>query len=271
MEKQICIGWWSAGITSAVACKLAIEAFPCVRLIYADTGSAHSDNNRFKQECEKWYGQEIETHKNEKYVDHFDVIYKERYINGPDGAKCTKELKKRIRWRIEDDYAITLFNSTTISHQIFGYEWETHQVNRAIRFLQQYPAAKGKFPLIERKLNKDQCAGILLNAGIKIPKMYELGYPNNNCIGCVKGGKGYWNKIRMDFPNQFSRMVEAERHLSHTCIKDVYLDELDPNEGKEGKIVLPNCGTFCELELADIPVHNIEQVMGGKLNIYEAS
>ncbi len=80
--KNIVIGWWSAGITSAVACKIALEVFDNVRLVYADTGSAHADNIRFKSECEQWYGQKIETHKNPKYKDHFDVIYKERYING---------------------------------------------------------------------------------------------------------------------------------------------------------------------------------------------
>ena len=35
------------------------------------------------------------------------------------------------------------------------------------------------------------------------PLMYDLGYPNNNCIGCVKGGMGYWNHIRKDFPEVF--------------------------------------------------------------------
>lgn len=35
--------------------------------------------------------------------------------------------------------------------------------------------------------------------------MYDLGYANNNCIGCVKGGIGYWNKIRIDFPEESDR------------------------------------------------------------------
>ncbi len=39
--------------------------------------------------------------------------------------------------------------------------------------------------------------------------MYDLGYPNNNCIGCVKGGMGYWNKIRKDFPEVFQKRAVA--------------------------------------------------------------
>ena len=47
------IGWWSGGITSAVACRLAIEKYPNVRLIYIETGSHHPDTMRFKSDCEK--------------------------------------------------------------------------------------------------------------------------------------------------------------------------------------------------------------------------
>ena len=51
------ISWWSAGVTSAVATKLAIDEFGIenVRPIYFDITSAHSDNERFKNQCEDWY------------------------------------------------------------------------------------------------------------------------------------------------------------------------------------------------------------------------
>lgn len=59
------LSWWSAGVTSAVASKLAIERFgkENVRLIYFHIDTAHSDNLRFKKECEEWYGKEIEVYK----------------------------------------------------------------------------------------------------------------------------------------------------------------------------------------------------------------
>ena len=60
--------------------------------------------------------------------------------------------------------------------------------------------------------------------------MYRLGYQNNNCIGCVKGGKGYWNKIREDFPETFWEMSKAERFVGHSCIKNCFLDELRSEE-----------------------------------------
>lgn len=38
--QPITIGWWSAGITSALACKLALETNQHVKLFYIETGAA---------------------------------------------------------------------------------------------------------------------------------------------------------------------------------------------------------------------------------------
>ena len=62
--------------------------------------------------------------------------------------------------------------------------------------------------------------------------MYDLGYPNNNCIGCIKGGMGYWNKIRTDFPDVFEHRAKLEKELGFSILKDshgnpVFLDELE--------------------------------------------
>ena len=93
--------------------------------------------------------------------------------------------------------------------------------------------------------------------------MYELGFHNNNCIGCVKGGKGYWNHIRKHFPEHFERMSKSERLVGHSCIKGKFLDELKPTEGKPEKPITPNCGTFCEIEFADIIDPMTEEVYSG--------
>ena len=121
------------------------------------------------------------------------------------------------------------------------------------------------FPLIEKKITKPGALEIVRRAGIEIPTMYKLGYSNNNCVGCVKGGKGYWNKIRQDFPEQFDRMAKVERNIGGTCIKGVYLDELDPDAGREEKQIQPECDLFCEVEAADIidkETERLESIVG---------
>lgn len=143
---------------------------------------------------------------------------------------------------------------------MFGFEYSKKEINRAIRFKEQYPDAKPLFPLIENKMNKPESLYYLEQAGIKRPVMYELGYGNNNCIGCVKGGKGYWNKIREDFPETFERMAKAEREVGNSCIRNTFLDELDPDAGRKQKIIMPDCGNFCDIEFSEVLHPRLEEV-----------
>lgn len=251
------IGWFSCGITSAIACKLAIDEFgkDNVRLFYIEIDSAHEDNERFISDCEKWMGIKVERRRCKKYRDQYDVIEKQKYVNSPTGAMCTLVLKKDVRRAIEKE--------VEYDGQIFGFEFAKKEINRAIRFAEQYPSSKPLYPLIDNKMTKEQCAELLLRNGIRLPKMYELGFHNNNCIGCVKGGKGYWNHIRKHFPKHFERMANAERIAGHSCIKGKFLDELKPNEGKHEPPIVPDCGTFCEIEFADLISPNAEKVLNG--------
>jgi hypothetical protein len=94
-------------------------------------------------------------------------------------------------------------------------------------------------------------------AGLVLPLMYRLGYHNANCIGCVKGGAGYWNKIRRDFPEDFEEMAQIEesigpgaRLLSHRSgpLKGqrFFLRELDPDAGRYQDEPSIECGSACE-------------------------
>ncbi|MFK5892875.1 MAG: phosphoadenosine phosphosulfate reductase family protein [Pseudomonadota bacterium] len=269
------VAWWSAGVTSAVACKMALEMYDNVKLYYIKINSAHPDNERFKKDCEKWYGCDIETLQAKDYKDQFEVIEKTGAINTPQGAPCTKLLKKQVRFDLEAYHEINLFNDVAILNQVWGFEYETKEINRAIRHGQQYSNTNPLFPLIEKGLSKNNCAGILNRAGIELPEMYKLGYNNNNCIGCVKGGMGYWNKIRQDFPLEFQRMAKLERKKGYSCLHNkkegnIYLDQLDPARGKITKEVMPSCGIVCDVEFADLEDKYLRDVIEGDMTIYNA-
>ncbi|PHN00539.1 hypothetical protein CRP01_41740 [Flavilitoribacter nigricans DSM 23189 = NBRC 102662] len=265
------LAWFSAGITSTVACKLALEQFDDVQIYYIETGAHHPDNLRYIADCENWFGQKINIVQNSKgYRDHLDVIEKTGYVNGPTGARCTLELKKEVRRETE--------KVLQPDNQIFGFEYSKAEINRAIRFKEQNPHTNPIYPLIEKRLTKDECAGLVRMAGIELPEMYKLGYSNNNCIGCVKGKKGYWNKIRQDFPEVFSDMAKAERNAGHACIKEdlpeggskpVFLDELEPEQGRIPTAVIPSCGIFCQVDFANLIDPKTEKVMSGEMEICE--
>ena len=198
----------------------------------------HEDSLRFLDDTEKLLGRKIDKIQSEEYESVDDVILKARYINGPMGAACTRLLKRDVRrkWEIEHPGRHTY---------VWGYD--VSEKHRAARTVMAMPEFNHEFPLIENGLTKAECHGMAYNLGLKRPLMYDLGYPNNNCIGCVKGGMGYWNKIRKDFPEVFKRRAEEERIIGHSCIKGVFLDELEPDRGDMKLEVMEDCTITCQL------------------------
>ena len=246
------LAWFSAGAASAVATKLALTEYgDDVVIARVDVGSEHPDNERFAADCERWFDREIVVLKSEKYVDTWQVWEERRYIIGPKNAPCTTELKKRVRWAFEQPDDL----------QVFGYTDEEQK--RAKRFREQNPDVDLWTPLIDRGLTKSDCLAMIDRAGIELPAMYRLGYLNNNCIGCVKGGMGYWNKIRRDFPEVFDRMAALEKDIGATVLREpvpgepermrpLPLIELDPNRGSHADEPDMDCSLLCSLAEADL-------------------
>lgn len=58
---------------------------------------------------------------------------------------------------------------------------------------------------------------------------------------------GYWNKIRVDFPEVFERRARQEREMGYSCIKGVFLDELEPDRGNMDTEVFEDCTISCQL------------------------
>lgn len=228
------VSWFSAGVSSFIASYLAQPD----RIVYIDVANQHPDSLRFLHDCQKHLNAPIEILRDIKYAGCVDnVIRNERYINGPGGAPCTKLLKKRVRQEWEDD------NLTPDTTYIFGYD--VKEKKRVDRLLDNIGGVDCDFPLVDRGITKQEAHAICEKLGIERPKMYRLGYPNNNCVGCVKGNKGYWNHIRRDFPAVFDRRAKQEREIGHSCISGVFLDELGPKDGRYGSVVVPDCSFFC--------------------------
>jgi len=233
------VSWFSCGAASAVATKLAIRKYKDVVVAYTEVAEEHVDNKRFLSDCEEWFGQKILIMRNETYEGSIYKVFEKNYMRTPHGSPCTRALKKQLREKFEEPDDV----------QIFGYTKE--EQGRVNRFLESNPYVNLETPLIDNKLGKSDCLAIIEEVGIELPTMYKLGYNNNNCIGCVKGGMGYWNKIRVDFPDQFKRMADLEKTKGCTVLRDkngpLYLHDLDPYRGNYPKEPSISCGIFCEM------------------------
>ena len=243
--------WFSCGAASATAAKLAVEKYGArAELLYCDTlAYEHPDNARFLRDVEGWLGRKVRILRSTKYTDIFDVFRKRRFLKGVHGAPCTTHLKKNVREAYQRPGDIHVFGLTA------------DEGARIERFEARQPDLKCDFVLAEAGINKADCFRVLTAAGIELPAMYRLGYGNANCVGCVKGGMGYWNKIRVDFPAAFQRMAQLERELGHALLKDrrggksrpLYLDELDPSAGRGVPLPDIGCGVVCAEQL-DLPL-----------------
>lgn len=175
------ISWFSAGISSAYAAKLAIDHGLNPRLIYIHIEEHHPDNERFIRECSEWLGKEIEWLQS-PYKSVKTVIRARRYINGPGGAPCTSILKRQVRKEFENAHL------GEIEGYIWGFDYSAREQERARKIQAMEPDYKHYFPLIDAQLTKENIHCEFGKSGIKRPVMYKEGFPNNNCRGCVKGG-----------------------------------------------------------------------------------
>lgn len=253
MSRIIC--WFSCGAASAVAAKLVLQSNDERKIgreiIIARNWvkEEHPDNDRMQSDCEKWLGQKIIHVTAEKYNGSvMEVQKKHKAIRFMRGAPCTLRLKKEARQAFQKPGDI----------HVFGLH--VGEETRIDDFLDDEPDIKFWLPLVERGMTKKDCHQMISDAGIEQAAMYKLGYKNNNCIGCVKGGMGYWNKIRRDFPEAFERQAKMERILGTTAIRKegprnpdgsrtslpVYLDQLPPNAGRYKSEPSIKCGIICE-------------------------
>jgi len=234
------ICWFSCGAASAVATKLTLRKYPDAVVVRCYVAEEHPDNDRFALDCEKWFGVQIITLRNGKYLGSVhEVIRRRKYISGIAGAPCTMLLKKEVR---------EAFQEPTDRH-VMGYTVE--EQDRFDSFLDANNI-DCIAPLIEARLTHSNCLAIVQDSGIELPTMYQLGYKHNNCIGCVKAtGAGYWNKIRTDFPQQFNKMAVVSRALGVRMTRHgserVFLDELKEGYGRYTDEPEIQCGIFCEM------------------------
>ena len=101
--KKIAV-WFSCGAASAVAAKSTLLTYPDaeVRVLNTPVPEEDGDNQRFGQDVERWLGVPIETVVNE-HPDRrsCDDVWMTRYMSTPNGASCTKLIKKQARQQWE--------------------------------------------------------------------------------------------------------------------------------------------------------------------------
>lgn len=243
-RKETIAVWFSCGAASAVAAKKTIEQYETaynILIVNNPIKEEHEDNRRFLKEVEEWLQYPITIAKNNNFPNAsiVEVFNKYKYIGNIYGSLCTSFLKKEARYQFElknkIDWHVLGF---TIDEYIRQKNFNTRERENTLPVL------------ISNLITKADCFKILQKANIKLPEIYSLGFPNANCIGCVKAtSPSYWNLVRNTFPLIFKERAEQSRQIGAKLVrvngKRIYLDELKITD-KGNKIKSWECGIFCD-------------------------
>jgi len=238
--------WFSCGAASAAAAKLTLDLYGKgrVRVVNNPVLEEDEDNRRFLADVQDWLGVEIESATHDKYPDGSAVkVWDDRaYMSGVAGAPCTTIVKKQARQQWESrnpiDYIVLGFTADERRRHDMFVKTERGNV---------IPV------LIDAGMTKQDCFEMLNREGLKLPRVYAEGYPNANCIGCVKAtSPTYWNLVRETRPEVFASRAEQSRRIGARLVRirnrRAFLDELLPTDkGRSLKTLkMPDCGIFCE-------------------------
>lgn len=251
VDKRVVV-WFSCGVASAVASKVALDTYrdkAPVHIVAIDTKTEHSDNWRFADDVSNWLDYPIERISNDDYENCNDVYESDGYLVGVRGARCSLMMKKKVRQGYEN---------LRTDLQVFGYD--ASEVGRSNRFVENNPELRIELPLIDSTIHKGDCHRIISDAGIARPVTYDMGFPNANCLhpqygGCVKASSiKYWQRIKRLFPDAFAEKARIERELDVAICKRyingertrVFLDEIPASTVYDAEPeVAVQCGLFC--------------------------
>jgi hypothetical protein len=237
---------FSCGAASAVATKLILARFDPARVVILNAFivEEHPDNRRFLADCERWFNRPITVLRSRLDGGSTDAVWRrKKFMSNRLFTPCSYYLKREV---IE---AAALPDDT----HVYGFTVE--ETDRAAKFLD----VGGLCPLIDANLTHADCLAMIERAGLVLPEMYRLGFNNANCVGCVKGGEGYWNKIRDVFPLRFAEVLQIQESLgpgaylfrNHKTGERFGLKDLQPGAGRHNES-LPSCSFFCDMAEQDI-------------------
>jgi hypothetical protein len=201
------------------------------------------DNRRFAADVSRWVGQPLKQWLNPSFPNGSaeEVWARRKAMSFPAGAPCTVELKKRAR----QDYE----KHNRVDWHVLGFTVEEQA--RHDRFTQT--ERDNVLPvLIGLGISKPECMARISEAGIELPAIYRRGYPNANCVGCVKAtSPTYWNHVRRVDPDVFERRARQSQELGVRLVRvngqRIFLHELDSSAvGAPMESALSDCGIFCE-------------------------
>jgi hypothetical protein len=198
----------SGGIGSYSTLKRVIEKHGKENVIrlFTDTLIEDEDLYRFQDDVTRETG--IPLTRIEDGRTPWEVFKDVRWLGNSRLAQCSHQLKQKTaaKW-LEANY------SPGECILYLGIDWtEEHRKASPIKNWAPYQV---EFPMCEEPyMTKGDMLYELEELGIKVPRLYTLGFSHNNCSGmCVRGGQGHFVHLLKTFPDRFEWMENFEKEM----------------------------------------------------------
>lgn len=217
--RRVIVGF-SGGVTSAWCAAWALAQYPKSEVVFLfhDTKEEHPDTYRFiKEIAAALQHPVIESSDGRSVVEVFEdnnaiannrMAFCSRILKAEQRDKYFKQLKKE-----GVDEIINVVGFSAI---------ESERVQRATARAEA-SGYKIRFPVIENRVSKQDCADWCWNNMGVMPSAMYLWSEHANCVGCVRGGKAYWLKVKENAPEVFESRALLEEEFGHTILKDMSL------------------------------------------------
>ena len=204
---------FSGGAASYVAAKLTLDEFghDDTALVFADTKIEDGDLYRFLADVEKRLNHPVTWIADGR--DPWQVFNDERMMGNTRADMCSRILKRELldRWRRDNapDAAV-----------IIGFD--ANEAHRLDTTSARMAPVKVRAPLIERGIWREGAHEIVKADGIRLPRLYRMGFPHNNCGGfCIKAGQGGFALLLEHFPARYAYHEAQEEAFRAATGKDV--------------------------------------------------
>lgn len=185
-----------------------------VLLLFTDTMVEDYDLYRFLEESSYQLGAELIEISDGRDI--WDVCFDARYLSNSRVAKCSHILKQQVakEW-IFKNY------SPDTCYLYLGIDWtESHRCASPTKNWRPYAV---RYPLCEPPyLSKEDVFSIIRRDGLRIPRLYSLGFAHNNCGGfCFRAGMGHFRRLLDKMPERYMYHEQKEEALRQYIGKDV--------------------------------------------------
>ena len=211
---------FSGGAASAVCAKIvADQHFDSTVLLFHDTKTEPSDNERFRSSVAEFIGLPITEDSDGRNI--WELFRDEGHLGNGRNACCSRVLKQqRSMAYMKKHTGAILYIGFTVD--------ESHRCQRTFARYNSC-GVEVRFPLVELKICKDEVLHRVERCwGLIKPKRYDF-LDHANCIPCIKGKKAYWGLMHMFERDAWETASAAEDEFGCTIFTDYgsLRDELD--------------------------------------------